>query len=294
MTSDQWKSFITNPVAADGAWGTELLKAGLEQGDCPELMNLESPEIVQKVAASYAEAGSRIILTNSFGGTALKLAQYGLEEKTEEINIAAAKLTSAAGEGDYLTAGDMGPCGKMVFMGEVSEEEVENAYARQAAALKRGGADLLLLETFTDLTEVSAALKGAVSTGLPVAVTLTYDKMADGSYRTVMGHSPEDVVPVLTELGASAVGANCGAGIDQYVELASLLCRISSLPVWIKANAGLPVLVDNKVCYPMEADEYAGHVQALLKEGVKIVGGCCGTNPAHIRGIVREIEAFLK
>lgn len=293
MTLEQWNESVKQPLAADGAWGTELLKAGLVQGDSPELMNLESPEIVKSVAASYAEAGSNIILTNSFGGSSIKLSQYGLEDKADLINKEAARITSEASDKTYITAGDMGPCGKMVFMGEVSEEAVEESYARQAAALKEGGANILLLETFTDLTEVSAALKGAVKCGLPVAVTLTYDKMGDGSFKTIMGHSPQDIIPVLTELGAAAVGANCGAGIDQYVELADVLCRNTSLPVWIKANAGLPILEDNKVVYPMGADEYSSHVSALLKTGVKIIGGCCGTDQEHIKGIVREIKQFL-
>lgn len=293
MTPEEWNTYVKQPVAADGAWGTELLRSGLEQGDSPELMNLNSPDVVKSVAASYAEAGSSIILTNSFGGCSIKLAQYGLEEKADFINKEAARLTVEASDKSYLTAGNMGPCGKMVFMGEVSEDEVEESFARQAAALKEGGADILLLETFTDLTEVSAALKGAVITDLPVAVTLTYDRMADGSFRTIMGHSPQDVIPILTELGAAAVGANCGAGIDQYVELAEILCQNTSLPVWIKANAGLPILENNKVVYPMGAEEYASHVPALLEAGVRIVGGCCGTHPDHIKGIVREIGTFL-
>lgn len=294
MNKDEFLNYVKEPVAADGAWGTELLKAGLTQGDAPELWNLEAPEKVQAVASSYAQAGSRIILTNSFGASSIKLSAHGLEDKAAEINRAAAKLTAGAGgaEKKHLTCGDMGPCGKMVFMGEVSEEEVEASYGEQAQALKEGGADILLLETFTDLTEASAALKGALKVELPVVVTFTYDRMADGSYRTVMGHSPEDVIPVLTEIGASAIGANCGAGVDQYVELSGILCELSTLPVWIKANAGLPVLEDGKVVYPMGAEEYATHIPALLEAGVKIIGGCCGTNPDHIRGIVREIEAF--
>ena len=294
MNKDDFLNYVKEPVAADGAWGTELLKAGLSQGDAPELWNIEAPEKVRAVAASYAGAGSRIILTNSFGASSIKLAQHGLEERCEEINRAAAELTAGAGgsEGGYLTCGDMGPCGKMVFMGEVSEDEVEASYAQQAIALKSGGADILLLETFTDLTEASAALRGALTAEIPVVVTFTYDKMADGSFKTVMGYSPEDVIPALTELGASAIGANCGAGVDQYVDLAKVLFRISTLPVWIKANAGLPVLMDNQVVYPMGAAEYETHVPALLEAGVRIIGGCCGTNPDHIRGIVREIEKF--
>jgi 5-methyltetrahydrofolate--homocysteine methyltransferase len=289
MTKDDFLKYVETPLAADGAWGTELLNKGLEQGDAPEAWNLEQPEKVKAVASSYAGAGSRIILTNTFGGTRLKLAAAGLDGSCEQINREGARLTREAGDG-FLCCGDMGPTGKMVFMGEASEEDVETAYAEQAAALKAGGADMLLLETFTDLTELSAALRGALRAGLAVACTMTYDKMADGSYRTVMGHSPEDVIPVLEELGAAAVGANCGAGVDQYVELASLICSLTNLPVWIKANAGLPVLEDNKVVYPMGPEEYESHIPALLEAGVSVIGGCCGTNPDHIRGIVRVID----
>jgi len=292
MTRQEFINFIKTPVAADGAWGTELLKAGLEQGNAPELWNLESPETISEIARNYAKAGSRIILTNTFGGSSVKLEHSGLADKMEEINRKGASLTKSAGGGSYITAGDMGPTGRMVFMGELSEEDVEDVYFKQAQALKEGGADILLLETFTDLTEVSAALKGAVKTSLPVICTLTYDKMADGSYRTVMGHSPQDVIPVLESIGVSAIGANCGAGIDQYVDLAEQICSISSVPVWIKANAGLPVLKDNKVCYPMGADEYSAFVKSLLEAGVSVIGGCCGTGPDHIRGIVKEIESY--
>jgi len=287
------KEWTTAPAAADGAWGTELLKAGLGQGEAPENWNTGNPEAVEGVARSYAEAGSRIILTNTFGGTCFKLAHAGLDGRMAELNRTGARLTARAGGGEYLTAGDMGPTGKMVFMGEVSEDEVTDAYARQAEALREGGADILVLETFTDLTEIRAALAGAVKGGgCPVICSMTYDRMADGSFRTVMGHSPEDTVPVLAADGAAAVGANCGAGVDLYVSLASVIGQLTDLPVWIKANAGLPVLEGSRVVYPMGPDEYASHIPALLDAGVSIIGGCCGTTPDHIRGIVRTLEDY--
>ena len=158
----KWK---LKPVVADGAWGTQLLAAGLSQGEAPERWNLENPDIIAGVARSYAEAGSQIILTNTFGGTSIKLAHFGLQDKMAEINKKGAELTRTAGGGQYLTAGDMGPTGKMVFMGEISEEEVEDCYARQAEALREGGADLIVLETFIDLTEIRAALRGAIRGG---------------------------------------------------------------------------------------------------------------------------------
>jgi len=230
-------------------------------------------------------------LTNSFGGSSIKLASAELSDQASALNRRAAELTRSAGEG-FLCCGDMGPTGKMVFMGEVSEKEVERSYREQAEALKEGGADILLLETFTDLNEISAALKGALSAGLAVVCTMTYDRMDDGAYRTVMGHSPEDVIPALEELGAAALGANCGAGIDAYVDLSKKICNLTDLPVWIKANAGLPVLENNQVVYPMGPEEYAAHVPALIQAGVKIIGGCCGTNPDHIKAIAQAVGSF--
>lgn len=284
----QWKE---KAIAADGAWGTEMLKAGLAQGDAPELWNFSNPEKVAGIARSYAEAGSKIILTNTFGGSSIKLEHSAAADKMFEINKRGAELTRQAGGGDYLTAGDMGPTGKMVMMGEVSPEDVEDNYARQAEALREGGADLIVLETFIDLIEIEAALKGAVKgAGCPVVCSMTYDPMADGSFRTVMGHTPQEAVATLEEAGASLIGANCGTGIDAYAELAKILCGLTDLPVWIKANAGLPVLEDNKVVYPMSAAEYATFIPSLLEAGVAVVGGCCGTTPEHIKGIIKVMN----
>ena len=286
-----WKS---NPQPADGAWGTMLLAEGLPQGEAPENWVFSHPEKVAGIARAYAEAGSRIILTNTFGGNSIKLEHSGNVEKMAEINREAARLTRQAGGGEYLTAGDIGPTGKMVFMGEVSPETVEDSYARQAEALKEGGAELFVMETFTDLIEMEAALRGILNggAGSPVICSMTYDPMDDGSYRTVMGHSPADAVKVLEDTGASAIGANCGTGIEAYVGLAKELVSLTDLPVWIKANAGLPLLEGTKVVYPMTPAEYSLHVPALLEAGVAVVGGCCGTTPDHIRKIVEKISDF--
>jgi len=286
----QWKK---NPIVADGAWGTEMLKAGLTQGDAPELWNFSHPGIVSGIARSYAAAGSKIILTNTFGGSSIKLEHSGVADKMFEINKRGAELTKQAGGGDYLTAGDMGPSGKLVMMGEVSIDDVEDSFARQAEALREGGADLIVLETFIDLIEIKAALKGAIKGGAcPVVCSMTFDPMADGTFRTIMGHSPEEAVATLEESGASLIGANCGTGIDAYAELAKTLCSLTELPVWIKANAGLPILVDNKVVYPMSADDYTTFIPSLLDAGVAVIGGCCGTAPEHIEGIVKVLKDF--
>ena len=287
------KKWKTDPQPADGAWGTQLLAAGLPQGDPPESWNYQHPDKVSAIARSYAEAGSRIILTNTFGGNSIKLNTWGAADKMAEVNRIGAALTKEAGGGNYFTAGDMGPTGKMVFMGELSADEVEDCYARQAEALREGGADLMVLETFTDLVEMTAALKGARKGGsCPVICSMTYDPMGDGSFRTVMGHTPEDSVAALEEAGASCIGANCGTGIDSYVKLADKLVQLTELPVWIKANAGLPVLEDGKVVYPMTPEEYASYVPSLLDAGIAIIGGCCGTTPEHIVKMIEVIRSY--
>ena len=269
-------------LVADGAWGTELLKKGLQHGDSPEEWNLSRPEAVRGIARDYLEAGSEIILTNTFGGSRLQLQRHGLAGKVRELNRTGASLTREACAGKAVTAGDIGPSGKLYIMGEVSEEELYESFAEQAEALKEGGAEWLVVETMTDMGEMEVAVRAAAATGLPVVASMTYEKNPAG-YRTVMGHAPEDAVAAARAAGASVVGANCGSGVDTYVELASVLRKISDLPVWIKANAGLPELVDGRTVYRMDPDTYASYLPALLEAGVNIIGGCCGTSPEFIR-----------
>lgn len=272
-------------LLADGAWGTEFMKRGLEQGDSPELWNLERPDAVIEVARSYVEAGSDVILTNSFGASRVLLERHGLGAKTRELNRAAAALSrraadEAAGR-TVVVAGDMGPCGKLFVMGEIEEEELLAAFSEQAAALAEGGAGWLLIETMIDRTEMAVAVRAAASTGLPVVASMTYERTSAG-YRTVMGDKPEDCVADALAAGASIVGANCGTGIDAYVELTRLLRGLTGAPLWIKGNAGLPEIVGGRTVYRMGAPEFCLHVPALLAAGADIVGGCCGTSPEFI------------
>ncbi|MDR2589031.1 MAG: homocysteine S-methyltransferase family protein [Spirochaetales bacterium] len=277
---------------ADGAWGTELFKMGLEAGASPEEWNLTKPDCVRKIAENYLCAGSEIILTNTFGGTRFQLERHGLAGKVREINRTGAALTREACAGRALTAGDMGPSGKLFIMGEVSENELFEAFAEQAAALKEGGSEYLVVETMTDIGEMEIAVRAAAGTGLPVVASLTYEKNARRDYRTVMGHSPQDAVRAAIAAGASVIGANCGGGIDAYEELARLLCTLTELPVWIKANAGLPELVDGKPVYRMDAGIYASHAAKLLEAGVSVIGGCCGTSPEFIRKMRPLVDAW--
>lgn len=282
-------------LLADGAWGTEFMKKGLEQGDSPELWCLDRPEDVLAVARSYVRSGSDVILTDSFGASRIQLERHGISGKTAELNRAAAALSrkaadEAAAQGrTVVVAGDMGPSGKLFIMGEVEEEALFDSFAEQAAALKEGGAQWLLIETMIDRTEMEVAVRAAASVGLPVVASMTYEKTASG-YRTVMGDTPEACVETALGAGASIVGANCGTGIDAYVELALHLRSLTDAPLWIKGNAGLPEIVDGKTVYRMGADAFCSHIPALLDAGADIVGGCCGTNPEFIslaRRIVR-------
>jgi 5-methyltetrahydrofolate--homocysteine methyltransferase len=258
------------------------MKLGLSPGSSTAEWNLTKPESVRRIAAQYLAAGSEIILTNTFGANRFQLERHGLTPKLKDINRIGAAITREVCGEKALTAGDIGPSGKLFIMGEVSEEELFEAFAEQAEALKEGGAQWLVVETMTDIGEMEIAVRAAAATGLPVVSSMTYERTPNG-YRTVMGHAPEDAVKAAVAAGAAVVGANCGSGIDTYVELAAVLRNITELPVWIKANAGLPELVDGKPCYRMTPDTYASHVPKLLEAGVTIIGGCCGTSPEFIK-----------
>ena len=284
---------LTKILVADGAWGTELFKLGLVQGHSPEEWNLSRREAVRGIAENYLAAGSDIILTNTFGGNRFQLERHGIEKKIKDINRIGASLTREAVSGEAITAGDIGPSGKLFIMGEVSENALYEAFAEQAFALKNGGAEWIVVETMTDIGEMEIAVRAAAATGLPVVASMTYEKNPQG-YRTVMGHTPEDAVAAATAAGASLIGANCGGGIDTYVELASVLRKLTRLPVWIKANAGLPELVDGKPVYRMSPDTYASYVLPLLETGIAVIGGCCGTSPEFIKKIRLIVDAWNK
>jgi len=202
-----------------------------------------------------------------------------------------ADSADSAGFAGAITAGDIGPSGKLLFMEEVGREELFEAFAEQARALKEGGAQWLVVETMTDRDEMELAVRAAAATGLPVVASMTYEKGPAG-YRTMMGHSPEDCVAAAEAAGASLIGANCGAGVDTYVELAAILRKLTTRPLWIKANAGLPELVDGVTRYRMSARVYASHIPALLEAGVDVVGGCCGTTPEFVEKIRAIVDRW--
>ena len=286
-----WKSLLDQKkiLIADGGWGTELQKRGLSPGEPPEAWNLDRPEDVLAVARSYVEAGADIILTNTFGGSPLKLAKVGLGGSLLEINRRGARISKQAAGDQAFVFASIGPSGEfMAPVGTISEMDMMQGFAEQARALAAGGADGIVVETMMDLGEARAALRAAKeNTPLPVAVTMTFNKGLKG-YATMMGIRPKMAAAELERAGADIVGANCGAGIDIMIELMELMHSATSLPIWCKPNAGLPELVDGKTVYRETPGMMASRLKELVEAGASIVGGCCGTTPDHIRAFALE------
>ncbi|OGB66451.1 MAG: hypothetical protein A2Y94_12815 [Caldithrix sp. RBG_13_44_9] len=277
------------PLITDGAWGTQLQNLGLSPGDCPDSWNLSFPEKVEQVARSYVEAGSQVILTNTFRSNRITLAEYGLAEKTIELNRRGVEISrKAVAEKAYVFA-SIGPSGKMLLTGEVDEVSLQKAFSEQAEALAGGGADALLIETMSDLNEALIALKAAKTTGLPVVVSMVFDSGKNKDF-TMMGETPERVVKVLSMAGADAVGANCGQGIEGFLSICSRLKNSSNLPIWIKPNAGLPEYINGKTVYRTTPEQFVQHVPGLIKAGADFIGGCCGSSPDFIREMVKVLK----
>jgi 5-methyltetrahydrofolate--homocysteine methyltransferase len=276
-------------LLADGAWGTEFFKRGLMQGSPPDEWNLTHPEMVAEITSEYLEAGANIILTNSFGANRFRLEPHGLSDRVREINSAAAAIARRVVGTAAVVAGDIGPSARFLALGEVTAEELYDVFAEQARALGEAGVDWIVVESMTDMEEMAVAVRAAAeTTHLPVVASMTYNRTPKG-YRTMMGNPPEDCVRRAEESGAAVIGANCGSGIEDYVPLAPLLRGLTSKPLWIKANAGIPQIQGGKVVWPLTAAEYAAFVPALLAEGVNVIGGCCGTDPGFIREVGRKI-----
>lgn len=277
------------PLITDGAWGTELQRRGLAPGENPDPWNLEHPERVEQVARAYVEAGSQIILTNTFRANAISLAGRSADD-VAAINRAGVAISRRAAAGTAVkVAASMGPSGKMLVTGEVTPEQITEAYTAQAVACAEAGADALLLETFSDLDEASLALAAARTTGLPVIVSFVFDS-GKNKDRTMMGATPEQVARRMEEEGASAVGANCGLGPDGFPPISVRLRDACELPIWIKPNAGLPEVSGGEARYTLAPEAFAAFLPALLDAGACFIGGCCGSNPGFIRALSGEMR----
>jgi 5-methyltetrahydrofolate--homocysteine methyltransferase len=279
-------------LVSDGAWGTFLQKKGLRPGDCPELWCVERRADVLDVARSYVAAGADMIETNSFGGTRFKLEFYGLADRVEEINRAAAAISREAAGPDRHVIASIGPTGKMLLAGDVTEEQMAEAFREQALALEAGGADACCIETMSALDEACLTIQAVRrSTGLEIICTFTFEKTTRGEYRTMMGVSPAEMAEALPEAGARIIGANCGHGIAQMIEVVKeIRAAAPEIPILVHPNAGMPRQERNGVVFPETPEEMAGKVPALIEAGANIIGGCCGTTPAHIEAMAKAVR----
>jgi len=271
-----------------------LQAKGLQPGVCPESWGVTHPEVIREIALAYVAAGSDIIETNTFGGNAFKLSNYGMAEKVVEFNRAAAALARDAAGGKAYVAASVGPTGHIVAEegGDASPEDLYGAFRGQVVALAEGGVDVFCIETMLSLTEAIQAIRAAKeNTRLPVMCTFTFGESSRG-FRTMMGVTPERAARETARAGADVIGANCGNGIDKMIEIArEMRAALPTMPILIQANAGLPVLEGDRTVFKETPDYMASRVKELIEAGANIVGGCCGTTPAHIAAMARAVRA---
>lgn len=275
-------------LIADGAMGTLLMAKGLEPGFPPEEWSTSHPQRIAEVHRAYIAAGSQIILTNTFGGSRIKLGRAGMGDRVEEINRAGAMLAREAAADRAFVAGDIGPCGEMMEpLGSLTYAQAVDNFAEQAQALAASGVDLLWVETMMDVEEARAAVAGAKqSADLPVFCSLSFGSGG----RTIMGTGAAQALEALQPLGLAAFGANCGEGLDVMdAVLDQLRTRETGIPLIAKPNAGLPRMSGDRAVYDVGPGQFSERIGALVNRGARVVGGCCGSNPEYIAAIARVV-----
>ena len=272
----------------DGAMGTMLQSAGLQPGECPELLNIKKPEIVTNVHKEYISHGSTIIETNSFGANRIKLSHYKLSDQVVALNTAAVKAAKAAAGNTVKIAGSVGSTGKFIEpIGELSFDEAYDVFFEQISALSTAGVDMILIETIIDIQEMRAALLAAkAATDKPVICQLSFSE--DG--RTVTGTDPQTAAITLEAMGADIIGVNCSLGPAQLLPILKILAENCDCPISIQPNAGMPHLVNGKTVFPMSAEEFGVWIPKLVEAGATYIGGCCGTTPKHIDAIKQAVQ----
>ncbi len=273
-------------IVSDGATGTWLQSHGLEPGGCPEELNATRPGLIRQMTREYLEAGSDMVLTASFGGSRFMLEKYGHGGRVRELNRLAAEHARSQAGPDRFVAGSVGPTGEFLEpLGAVGEAEMLDAFVEQISALEEGGADAVVVETMFALDETKLAVRAArENTDLTVIATMTFDKGPRGFF-TMMGVTPEEAARALRDAGADVVGANCGNGVDNMLELARLIRAATDGPMLIHSNAGIPAIRQGQIVYPETPEFMAPRFKEMSEMGVNIFGGCCGTTPRHIRAI---------
>lgn len=295
MTSLQTLLDKTRVLLADGATGTNLFAAGLGPGDPPELWNVDRPEAIADLYRSFVEAGSDIILTNTFGANSYRLKLHKAEDRVFELNKRAAEIARAvadAADRPIVVAGSIGPTGELFEpLGEMTERGAVEAFTRQAEGLKAGGADIAWIETMSAPEEIRAAARGAIAAGLPYTATASFDTAG----RTMMGLSPADLATVFADLPEPpvAIGANCGVGAaDLVVAALDIVAGSGGIPVIAKANAGIPHFHGDQIHYSGTPELMADYARLAADSGARIIGGCCGSTPAHIRAMRAALDGY--
>lgn len=283
-------------LVADGAMGTMLMERGLRPGEPPELFNLTRTHVLEEIAQLYLDAGADIIQTNTFGASPLKLSSYSLHDRVEEINRNAVLAVRKVVEDHAYISGSCGPTGRFLKpYGDIESEEMYASFEKQIDTLVSTGVDLICIETMIDLREATLAIKAAksIAPSTPVMATMTFDHTPKGFY-TVMGVSTEAAVKGLEQAGADVIGSNCGNGIENMIKIAQDYKRYSMLPLIIQSNAGIPAVKGNRAVYPETPEFMAEKTKELIRIGIAIIGGCCGTTPVHISAIRKVVDGCGK
>ncbi|HEX5789583.1 MAG TPA: homocysteine S-methyltransferase family protein [Luteolibacter sp.] len=284
------------PLCCDGAMGTQLFARGLSSGSCGMLWNVDRPDDVGGIHQAYRDAGCHLITTNSFGGSRYALELHGLTDRVAELNRAAARLARATAGADGWVIGDVGPCGDFLEpVGDITPDDLREAFRTQIMGLLEGGADAILVETMSDPAEAEVGIEAAraCSTEVPVIATYAFQKSGAGEYRTMMGTSVDEAVRRAIGAGAQIVGANCGTALslEDYVELAEQLVKAAGdALVIVQPNAGSPRIENGRTIHDATPAQMAEAAQQLLNAGVRIIGGCCGTTPLHLASMSRVVH----
>jgi 5-methyltetrahydrofolate--homocysteine methyltransferase len=278
------------PVLMDGATGTMLQALGLPPGLPPEIWNVECPDEVRKLAAGYAEAGSVIVQTNTFGANAARLEKYGMEGRVRELNVRGATLAKEGMNGEGLVAGSVGPSGLCTGFAPPPLETLRGIFEAQCKALAEGGVDLISLETFYDIMELKAAMEAVCTCELPFVASMTFQETPRGFF-TMMGVTPAEALGAARAAGAAAAGANCTLGSEAMGRLIVVMAEDGPGPLLMKPNAGQPVLEGGRTVYRQAPAQFAADVARAVKAGARVVGGCCGTTPDFIRALASILES---
>jgi 5-methyltetrahydrofolate--homocysteine methyltransferase len=282
-------------LVSDGAWGTELMKLGFKSGSCPELWNLEKPDKVFSIAKGYIDSGSDIVSTNSFGASKIKLESFHLADKTYLINKKAAEISREAAE-EKLVMGSVGPSGKFLMTGEITEKDLRDSFSLQLKGLIDGQVDAILFETFYDLDELAVGIDVVQEiSNIPIICSVTFNKSPDGEFYTLMGNSIKQVYSFLIEKECDLIGVNCSEGYFDTVEIAKKIKEEFPIAkLIVQPNAGRPEVVDASLIYPETPEKIIPAVENFLRLGVSIIGGCCGTNKDHIRKIRELVDNYIE